>query len=168
MQNAYIVGKYKIYLHSWKTGQKNSPMARFLPVNPYSLDVNLHVFVAVVQLTNGLPSAKKKTDLQNFKFFFYCRKMMKMLFFFLFNFFFFYLALVIFEQLICIDWTLFLLYTVTDQDIVFSGTWLCWATVRNGNSISGKKLHWKRLYQPSFLLFSSFGFPIIRFWAYLM
>jgi hypothetical protein len=47
----------------------------------------------------------------------------------------FYPALVLFDHSNCIDW-INVCYTVTDQNIAFLVPDSCWATERNGNSIS--------------------------------
>jgi hypothetical protein len=46
-----------------------------------------------------------------------------------------YPTLVLFEQSNCIDWQN-LLYTVTDQDVVFLVPDSCWGTIRNGKIVS--------------------------------
>jgi hypothetical protein len=59
-----------------------------------------------------------------------------------------------------LDWPdKYLLYTVTDQDIVFLVTDSCWVTVRNGNSISADRLHrvrleWRSVFCIQFWFFS--------------
>jgi hypothetical protein len=56
-----------------------------------------------------------------------------------------------------------LLYTVTDRNMVFSGTWFFyWKTERNGNSYS-RRHHQKRLARRLLLLFSDYLAVVVGF-----